>query len=83
LSQNLPVIYYIPANNKKHPEVYTGPKETGDMIQYLFKHRTTPVGPGSDLFNALQKDTEEDKLRKRREFEEKAAAEFDAEADSL
>ena len=61
---------------------YSWPERTGD-IQYLFKHRTTPVGPGSDLFNALQKDTEEDKLRKRREFEEKAAAEFDAEADSL
>jgi hypothetical protein len=35
---------------------YTGARQTGDMIQYLFQHRTTPVGPGSDLFTALRQD---------------------------
>jgi hypothetical protein len=54
--QSFPALYFLPANKKKPTVPYTGARQTGDMIQYLFQHRTTPVGPGSDLFNALRQD---------------------------
>ena len=52
-AQKYPTIYYIAANNKQLPVEYTAAHQAGEMIQYLFQHRSTPVGPGSDLFNAF------------------------------
>lgn len=56
LSQGYPSIYFLPANNKHKPVLYTGGRQAGHMIQYLSQHRTTSVGKGSDLFGALLED---------------------------
>jgi len=66
--QGYPTLYFIPANNKKHPVVYAGPRKAADMTQYINTHRTTSVGKGSALFSALlegeQRGVEEEKLQR-------------------
>jgi hypothetical protein len=47
-------LYFIPANDKKHPVKYEGELDVGAMLTFLFQHRTTPVGKGSGLFDALR-----------------------------
>ena len=47
------MLFFLPANDKKHPVKYKGVKETAAIVQYLLQHRTTPIGKSSALFSAL------------------------------
>jgi len=48
-----PTIYFVPANNKQHPVLYSGSRQAGDMVEYITQHRTTPVERGGGLLSTL------------------------------
>jgi len=39
--QGYPTLYFVPANNKKSPKKYDGPREVKDMLDFVKKSRTT------------------------------------------
>eukprot|EP01032_Pedospumella_encystans_P014629 gene14629-16785_t len=51
--EGYPTIYFVPANNKQNPVLYSGSRQAGDMVEYITQHRTTPVDRGSGLLSAL------------------------------
>lgn len=46
--EGYPTLMFLPANNKKRPQPYDGPRDARGIVDYINKNRVTP-GPDSEL----------------------------------